>query len=65
MTNFFSLLCRKRNQCCSEIFGALVPFVIALFVIGTLVSIGYILLGVNGMRREIELLRIQLNKGII
>ena len=40
------------------------PFIIAAFIIGTLVSIGYIILGVNGMRNEIELLKIQLFKGI-
>ncbi|XP_065069690.1 muscle M-line assembly protein unc-89-like isoform X1 [Rhopilema esculentum] len=53
---------RRSCFCCREICGAVVPLVIAVFIIATMVSISYIILGVSGMRREIELLKIQLNK---
>ena len=60
----FFIFCRKDTFLCKSVCDAVVPFIIAAFIIGTLVSIGYIILGVNGMRNEIELLKIQLFKGI-
>ena len=61
---FFLFSSRNKGHLCKEICDAVVPFIIASFIIGTLVSIGYIILSVNGMQREIELLKIQLFKGI-
>lgn len=52
----------RSGRCCQVCCGSVVPLVVSIFIIGTLASIGYILLGVNGMRREMELFKIQMNK---
>eukprot|EP00794_Sanderia_malayensis_P007719 gene7719-8558_t len=51
---------RKKGFCCRVCCHSIAPFVISIFVIGTLVAIGSLLLGVSGMKRELELLKIKI-----
>ena len=64
MVFYISLFsCSTLQYCCGNFVTAILPIVIAVFIVSTMLCLAFLLIGISGMKKEISLLKIKLNNG--
>ena len=55
--------CSTLQYCCGNFVTAILPIVVAVFIVSTMLCLAFLLIGISGMKKEISLLKINLNYG--